>query len=121
MQMLSDTIDDIFTRFDCRELMNAEYRRRTTTLQTYNFGDRRIPSFFYSLTAKQSNGNSEIQILKYFISLNKLEEKAVITFNDRLHFGVVAQKNRVFVLGGEVNGLLTKSVSCPIHEIICNY
>lgn len=118
LQDLVATVDATFAKFDCSGLINAEYKRRVIS-QCNNVDNRRVRSFYCSWT-QQNAEDSEIKIQKYFISLKKLEEKAVIIFKDRLHFGVVAHGNKIFVMGGKANGIILKSVSKPIRGFIFN-
>lgn len=52
-----------------------------------------------------------MRIDKFCISSNQLEEILGITFKSHIYFSVAAHRNTIYILGGETNGVIQKSVS----------
>lgn len=95
-----------YTRFACCDLFIDEYKRRASG-QRSNIGLRRCRSTFLLDNAEHST----IKIEKYNSVLNCFEETGEIPLNVRRLFGVILQKNAIYVLGGRANGVSLKSVS----------
>lgn len=84
-----------------------------------NIDFRRCSSIF-CLFAGYKDGaadHSALKIEKYNAVLNRLEVAAEITLGARIYFRVIMQKNRIYILGGLVNGVTVKSVSTMIYKI----
>lgn len=54
---------------------------------------------------------SALKIAKYNSVLKTWEENTEITIGDRIAFGIILQKNQIYILGGSIDGVVSKSVS----------
>lgn len=77
--------------------MNAEYKRRATSQCSDNSAS--CLSSTFCLFVKQGK-EAAIKIEKYNDVLNCFEKVLEIRLGPRVNFGVVMQKNEIFVLGG---------------------
>lgn len=114
LQVFNNTaLQSLYTRFACSDLFIEECKRRASG-QCSNIGLRRSHSIFCLFAQyKEFEGaeQSAIKIEKFNSVLNSFEETGEITLGDRIFFGMVLQKNKIYVLGGRANGVKLKSVS----------
>lgn len=113
LQFLSQTLESVFIRFKCSDLVNAEYKRRATTQRVNNAVSRSSSTFCVFKEYREIDGveHSKISIEKYSNELNCFKEILDISVGKREWFEVVLDKNRIFVLGGCESMEASKSVS----------
>lgn len=111
-QFLIDTIEPVYERFDRHMLLFAEYKRRALSHRSHMGARSCGPVFCLFLQYKGENNadQSAIKIERFNVTLNTLEECGVISLGTRTLFGAVLQREKIFVLGGMVNGQYLKSV-----------
>lgn len=63
------------------------------------------------MKGEDSAEHSAIKIERYNSASNELEQTGEIALGERVGFGVTLCKNKVYVLGGSVNGVYQKRVS----------
>lgn len=73
--------------------------------------DKQPDRSFFCASIKIIKNNAEMRIDKFCISSNQLEEILGITFKSHIYFSVAAHRNTIYILGGETNGVIQKSVS----------
>lgn len=113
LQFLSDVLEMVFKRFECSYLMNAEYKRRAVS-QRVDIDIIFARSIFCVLSQNIGYNDvnySVLKIEKYDNLLKCFEKVCEITLGDRLFFGVVLLKYKIYVLGGRVYSKCSKSVS----------
>lgn len=91
--------------------MIAEYASR---VPCSDIGVRRFRPLFCLFAQHKGYGGAEysaVKIEKCNSLLNSFEEAEEIALGDRTHFGVIFQRTKLYVLGGEVNNVVLKSVS----------
>lgn len=113
MQFLKERVATVCDRFQCFKLVLAEYRRRASS-QCMSVGAHRSRPIFGLMVQSKRNGeagSTKIKFEKYNSVLNSFERMPEISLGDRRQPGVVLQKNKVYILGGVINGVRQKSVS----------
>lgn len=73
---------------------------------------------FFCASIQINKNNAEMRIDKFCISSNQLEGIFGLTFKSHIYFSIAAQRNTIYILGGEINGVIQKSVSSSIPEKI---
>lgn len=108
---MSDTLEEVFKKFRCSDLVNAEYKRRAKS-RSINKGVR-CPNFCVSVQDIRENKTeySEVHIETYNELTNCFEVTAKIPLGQRSQFDVVLGKDKIFLLGGTVDKILVKTVS----------
>lgn len=109
--------DDLFVaafkKFDCFELLFAEHKKRILC-GSLNVGIRRRRSIFSICTQQKDVDGAEfsaVKIERFNSALHEFEGIREITLGNCRYFGVILHENKLYILGGTVNGVIQKSVS----------
>lgn len=118
--LIGGALEATYKRFNCHDLVIAEFKRRIST-KCSNIGVSRCSSVF-SLFAQYIGDEgaeySAIKIERYNSVLSNFEESAEIALGSRKSFEVILQTNKVYLLGGVSNNILLKSVSQIMANIM---
>lgn len=100
MQVLGDTLEDIFKKFKCYDLVIAEYKRRATSLRRKIVVPRSDSIFCVTYCFNDVDSLTEIKVVKYCSTSNCFVKSANIRVGWRGAFNAVIHENKAFVLGG---------------------
>lgn len=104
----------IYNRLDCSgSTLRIERNKRSSRLNAGIRRRRPIFCLFRQIRGLEGAEQSAIKIERYNNALNEFEEAGEIELGVRVYFGVTLHKNKVYILGGSINGVPRKSVSMP--------
>lgn len=103
----------VYNKFNCSELLHAEYTRRFA-YPTPNAGLQRRSSIFClfkQFKVEVGAEQSSVEIERYNSTLNVFEEFHQIALHGRIGYEVVTHESKVYILGGSIGGISQKAVS----------
>lgn len=113
LKTLSDTVEPIYKKFNCLRIVIEEYKRRASkcNLEKQPRGSLSILCSFQQSRGMSGLTTSAIKIGEYSGTSQNYEDVYEITMEDRKRFHARVHQNKIYVMGGVINGATSSDVS----------